>query len=205
MSDLVMQYVTPSNVNMGVAGLLVAAGVGHALPGEVNKMQVKIFAMPGWFIICAGLLMLGTGIGYFFLPGLGLYFVSMCMGGTITTAIVMPSPVAQKPGSIIFSLATLVAAMWSNHKASAPVGAVQVIGCLVTMALGVAGVLVLPKNEAVNKMIAKEDKKKTDEKKEEKKEPAAEKKTGDATQTAAGKKVGGRTSSPAPAAKKSDE
>merc|ERR1719454_2693289 len=105
-----MAYVTPANVQLGVSGLLVLAGIGHALPGSINTAQQNIFGFPGWFIICAGLLMLGTGIGNFFLPSLGLYFVSMCIGGSITTAIVMPSPVSQKPGGVIFSLATLVAA-----------------------------------------------------------------------------------------------
>merc|ERR1719181_2518022 len=102
---------------MGVSALLVFAGIAHAVPGEPNKAQQKAFNFPGWFIICAGLLMLGTGIGNFLLPSLGVYFVSMVIGGTVTTAIVMPSPPSQKPGGVIFSLGTLAAAVWCHPSA----------------------------------------------------------------------------------------
>jgi len=196
-----MQLITPTNVHLGVAGLLVLAGIGHALPGGPNKAQQKIFDFPGWFIICAGLLMLGTGVGMFFLPHLGVYFVSMCIGGTVTTAIVMPSPVSQKPGGVIFSLATLAAAFWSHPGA---LGAVDFAVCLATFAVGVAGVKFLPKNVKVNKMVKDLTGAKKDEKKDDKTAASSSSASGGAQKTAAGKKAG-RTASPAPAEKKSDE
>lgn len=199
MFEEVMAYVTPANVQLGVSGLLVLAGIGHALPGSINKAQQKMFGFPGWFIICAGLLMLGTGIGNFFLPSLGVYFVSMVIGGTITTAIVMPSKPIEKPGGILFSAGTLAAAVWAYP--ASKLGAVDIAVCVVTFLCGVAGVKFLPKNVKVNKMVNDLTTKK--EKKEEKKPaPAAAKaKAGEATKTAAGKKSSGRTESPAPTAR----
>lgn len=197
-----MKYVTPYNVSLGVNGLLIMAGIGHGLPGKICQAQMKIFKFPGWFIICAGLLMLGTGIGSFVLPSLSIYFVSMVIGGTVTTGIVMPSPLAQKPGGVIFSLSTLAAAVWVHYK-NYGLTIVDVLICKATFACGVAGVVFLPTNQKINKMV------KGATKSDVKKEGTAaasssSQKSGNVSSTAAGSKKGSnRTQSPGATARTS--
>merc|ERR1712107_189560 len=96
--------------------------------------------------------MLGTGIGSFVLPSLSIYFVSMVIGGTVTTGIVMPGPLAQKPCAVIFSLSTLAAAVWVHYK-NYGLTIVTIVICKATFACGVVGVVFLPTNQKINKMV----------------------------------------------------
>jgi len=146
-------YLTPANISMGVAALMGLAGFVHALPGPLLKMQAKLMGMPGWFIMCAGLLMLGTGALYYLRPGVGLYAVSLCMGGAVATAAKMPQ-VMHRPGGMVFSSLTLAAALWVSH-AGGELDAKTCIVCAVCYLGGIAGRVFVPNNAALAKLLAK--------------------------------------------------
>merc|ERR1719436_1659344 len=111
---LVIPLLTPTNISTGVFGMLALAGAVHAMPGSLLHRQAKELGMPAWFIMCAGLLMLGSAMVWLFVPSLGLYAVALCMGGAVATAAKMPDPM-HRPGGIVCSSATLLAAIWAAH------------------------------------------------------------------------------------------
>lgn len=177
-------YATPDNASMAVSGLLVLAGGIHAIPGPTLKMQAKQIGLPAWFILCAGLLMLGSGIGYHFLPAPGLFFVAACMGGSATTGLNMPPPMPHfifklcPYFSAAFSLKVLCLALWANNSTkSLEIG--TVIGVAASFAFGVVGVLkhTLISSTACKLLGKKKDKKEEPEKKADIK-PAATKANG---------------------------
>merc|ERR1712039_891820 len=94
--------------------------------------------MGEWFIVCAGLLMMGSSLVYYLFPTMGLFAVSVCMGGAHATAWKMPV-VLHRPGGIIFSSLTLLAAMWVE-KHSKTYTCLQIAClCAVGFAMGIAG------------------------------------------------------------------
>lgn len=141
------------NIARGVALLLVLAGIFHALPGPTLKLQAKEMGMPQWFIMCAGLLMLGSGTVYFFLPALGLYAVALCMGGAVATALKMPA-VMHRPGGAVFSCLTLGAALWAAHAKAGSLSLTTYLICAVCYLAGILGRLFVPSSKQLAKLFA---------------------------------------------------
>jgi len=195
---------------------LVFAGALHALPGPTLKIQAKQMGMPAWFLLCAGLLMLGSGVLYFLMPAVGLYAVALSMGGAVATAAKMPD-VMHRPGGLVFSNATLGAALWVVYKETGEFPVVTSLAlCAVSYAFGVAGRVFVPANPLAIKLLgwlaaAEKEGAKKDESEKPKDEAKAgadgEKTTPTETAAAGAKKKeesGGarkRVSSPAPARK----
>jgi len=164
-------HLTPSNVSLGLTALLGFAGFSHALPGFPARMQSKQMGIPGWFIICAGLLMLASSVLYHFRPSEGLFAVSLCMGGAFATAAKMPS-MMHRPGGMVFSSLTLAAALWV-HFAKHGELTQQVCGiCGLCFVAGIVGRIFAPTNSLLVKMLqssaAATEEKAKGEKKEEK-------------------------------------
>mmetsp|Transcript_14115 Transcript_14115/g.40344 ORF Transcript_14115/g.40344 Transcript_14115/m.40344 type:complete len:234 (-) Transcript_14115:403-1104(-) len=145
-------YLTPANVSMGVAALLGFAGFVHALPGPLLKIQAKQMGMPGWFLMCAGLLMLGSSALYYLRPGEGLYAVSLCMGGAVATAAKMPD-IMHRPGGMVFSNLTLAAALWASYKESGKLSAQTCVICAKCYLAGIAGRVFVPGNATLAKLL----------------------------------------------------
>jgi hypothetical protein len=134
---------TSQNVVIGLQLLLALAGVFHMIPGPTLKMQSEQMKMPQWLIFGAGLLMLGTAILYYLDQHFyALLALSVCMGGAAATGILMPKLV-QRPGSVIFSVLTLLAGMYAFQELEKAhrVTLASVIGCYV---FGVVGRIYAP-------------------------------------------------------------
>lgn len=119
--------------------MLVSAGFFHVLPGPTLRIQSKQMGMPGWFIVCAGVLMICSGILHHFKPFEGLFAVCLCMGGTAATAAQLPG--VHSLGGLFFTNATLAAALWVAFASLTPPIAA---GCVVAFFAGVAGRVVVP-------------------------------------------------------------
>jgi hypothetical protein len=135
--------VTPQNVEIGIQVILALAGVFHMIPGRTLKMQSEQMKMPQWLIFGAGLLMLGTAILYYLDEHFyGMLALSVCMGGATATGFLMPK-LAQRPGSMIFSLLTLLSGMWSYGELDKPNlrALASVIGCYI---FGIVGRVYAP-------------------------------------------------------------
>jgi len=215
----VTPYVTPTNISMGVAGMLAFAGAVHALPGPTLKMQADQMGMPAWFIMCAGLLMMASSAVYWFIPAVGLYAVALCMGGAAATALKMPD-IMHRPGGFVFSNATLGATLWVVYQETGAVTVVSVGMCAVCYLVGVAGRLFIPSHPLDIKLLGclagkekqepRTEKKAEEKKSEEKKAATPDNNTGEAppattTMAAAATKeepgARKRISSPAPPTK----
>jgi len=108
---LAEQHLTVENISMGISALLAISGFLHAVPGPTLRIQARELGMPAWFIVCAGILMMGSSALYHLRPVEGLFAVCLCMGGTTSTAALLPSPM-HRAGGALFSGLTLAAAFW---------------------------------------------------------------------------------------------
>lgn len=151
------EYMTPANVALGVAAILTFSGLLHALPGPPCRMQAKAMGMPGWFLLCAGLLMAGSGVLYYLEPRAGLFAVSLCMGGAFATAAKMPK-VMTRPGGMTFSTTFLGMAIWANNKQE-PLTRIAGAICAAAFIAGVAGRIYVPGNLRIAKLLVKAEKK----------------------------------------------
>jgi len=136
--ELGLAHITPTNVSMGVAIMLMSAGLVHALPGPMRKLQAEQMGMPAWFLFCAGLLMFSSGALHLLRPDVGLYGVALSMGGAVATAAKMPK-VLHRPGGLLFSNATLGAALWAVWKPTGEVDLLTIALCVVCYLLGIVG------------------------------------------------------------------
>lgn len=164
LAEPVLKHVTAFNISMGVSLLLVVSGLAHAIPGPSLKVQAKMLGMPGWFIMCAGLLMIASGAAfgcahYFgqlaYLRLTSVYAVSLCMGGAFITAAKIPAPM-HRPGGMVFSLLTLAATIWSHSKCAIKVKPLNLVAkcvahprdfyiiCAVAFVAGVLGRVFVP-------------------------------------------------------------
>merc|ERR1712183_265426 len=97
-------------------------------------------------------------MGYFFLRDAGLFFVSMCMGGSVTAAARMPAHPVQRSGSMTFAMSTIAAAIWANTTAGHSVLTLRTVCLLVfTFICGVAGVVFLPDRLKLSRSNGKKD------------------------------------------------
>lgn len=155
-AQLTKTYVTPENVKLGVIGLLALAGVFHAIPGPTLRKQSEQMKIPGWFIMCAGLLMIGTaGLCYHDIQ-YGVIALSACMGGAATTAFKMPK-IANRAGGSFFSMMTLAAGIWPYFTTGSELFNKVMIACAVAFIVGVLGRLFVPTK--LNFLFAKKEKK----------------------------------------------
>jgi len=152
MMALVMEHLTSANVSLVVAAVLFAAGALHALPGPTLHRQAKEMDLPAWFIMCAGILMLGSSVTWFMSPALGVYAVALCMGGSVATAAKMPKPM-QRPGGLVGSNATLAAAIWALHERMGGLTLVTGVMCSVAYIAGIAGRLYVPTHPLAIKLF----------------------------------------------------
>jgi len=146
-------YLTAENAALGVRGMLLTAGLMHAIPGPLLKLQSRLMGLPGWFIICAGLLMIGSATLYAFRPTEGLYAVGVCMGGAFATAALMPN-FMHRPGGMIFSSFTLFAAFWAGRPGCLEDKEAGL--CVAAWLLGALGRIVVPRVEALNRLLSSE-------------------------------------------------
>merc|ERR1719491_971179 len=102
--------------------------------------------------MCAGLLMLGSAATWFLAPSLGLYAVALCMGGAAATAAKMPNAM-HRPCGLVFSNATLVAAMWVVHMQHSGMPIITRILCGAAYMAGIAGRLLVPTNPLAIKLL----------------------------------------------------
>jgi len=153
--ELYRHLLTPDNVALGVVALLGFAGAMHALPGLPARMQAKQMGIPGWFIICAGLLMLGSSALYHLRPAEGLYAVSLCMGGAFATAAKMPS-FMHRPGGMVFSCLTLAAALWVSFEKNGQLSTQVWATCAACFLAGIVGRIIAPTNPTLVKMLQRE-------------------------------------------------
>lgn len=140
-------YLTPSNVVLGVSSLLAVAGLSHAVPGPMAKLQSTIIGIPEWFLTCAGLLMMASGGLFYTHRAAGLGAVAICMGGSGATAAMMPS-MLHRPGGMVFSVLTLGAAVWAYVGELGQPGAELTVLVLACYAAGVAGRVYVPTSAA---------------------------------------------------------
>jgi len=140
---VVLEHTTPSNASLGVVGVLAGAGLLHTMPGPSLRMQAEKMGLPAWFIVCAGLLMCSTSGLYWQEPSTGLYAVALCMGGAAATAVMMPNAM-HRPGGLLFSSATLAAALWAGYKTTGELETASLLLCFAFYAWGVSGRLLAP-------------------------------------------------------------
>jgi hypothetical protein len=138
--DRIMELATPECTSTAVAGLLVLSGAVHMLPGPSLAMQASTCGVPAWFVFCAGMLMLCSGLLFLAVQPWGLAAVGFCMGGAMATAAKIQAPL-RRPGGCIFSSLTLAAAVWSRWPAMEPVLALAVGAAYLA---GVAGRIFVP-------------------------------------------------------------
>jgi len=150
--ELGLAHITPTNVSMGVAIMLMSAGLVHALPGPMRKLQAEQMGMPAWFLFCAGLLMFSSGALHLLRPDVGLYGVALSMGGAVATAAKMPK-VLHRPGGLLFSNATLGAALWAVWKPTGEVDLLTIALCVVCYLLGIVGRILAPTSPLVVKLL----------------------------------------------------
>merc|ERR1711920_144058 len=82
--------------------------------------------------------------------GLGLYAVALCMGGAVATAAKMPNPM-HRPGGLVFSAATLLAAIWVAHGRQMSMRSIVLV--LMCAAAGIAGRLLVPTNPLAVRLL----------------------------------------------------
>jgi len=158
-------HVTPSNVALGIAAVLMLSGLAHALPGPTLKMQEKAMKVPGRFLQCAGALMMMSGALYYSNPSTGIFAVSLCMGGAFATAAKMPGGT----GGMFFSSIFFTFALWSN--AEIPELGLSIsdgVLCGVAFAAGIAGGVLAPHHRLMNKCIPVKKDDKVDDSKDDK-------------------------------------
>lgn len=205
--DRIMELATPECTSTAVAGLLVLSGAVHVLPGPSLAMQASRCGVPAWFVFCAGMLMLCSGLLFLAVQPWGLAAVGFCMGGAMATAAKIPAPL-RRPFGCIFSSLTLAAAVWSRWPTMEPVLAVAVGAAYLA---GVAGRIFVPtalpkfvpQIQLLDKLCMKGDGGKKSDKSEQKKDAdkgKGGKEDGQATTTTRRP----RESSPAPVPKKVD-
>jgi hypothetical protein len=166
LSVAVRQIQVPMNVKYGIIAMLGLAGVSHVLPGPMLKMQSKLMGIPEWFIMCAGLLMICSSLVYYVFPTMGLFAVSVCMGGAFATAWKLPV-VLHRPGGMIFSSLTLLASMWVEKNMMKYTWLQIACLCAFGFAVGFAGRVYAPTSPFFVGLSKKFFKKAKDEKKEE--------------------------------------
>merc|ERR1711972_101435 len=135
----------------GIIALLGLAGFSHVLPGPMLRRQSKMLGIPQWFTVCAGLLMIGSSLVYYMFPIIGLFAVSVCMGGAHATAWKIPV-VFHRPGGIVFSSFTLLAAMWVERNSRKYTWLQIACLCAVGFASGVAGRVYVPTSPSVARL-----------------------------------------------------
>merc|ERR1719401_907987 len=109
--------------------------------------------IPSWFIMCAGLLMFGSGALYFLRPAEGLYAVSLCMGGAVATAANMPD-IMHRPGGMVFSSMTLAAALWASYTENGQLSEQACLICFACYVAGIAGRVFVPGSATLAKVFA---------------------------------------------------
>jgi len=125
---------------MVISALLAISGFIHAVPGLTLRIQARQLGMPAWFVMCAGILMMGSSALYHHRPVDGLFAVCLCMGGTTSTAALLPSPM-HRVGGALFSCLTLAAAFWVASASLTPKDACL---CVAAFCVGVAGRVFVP-------------------------------------------------------------
>merc|ERR1719326_52194 len=174
-------------------------------------MQASTCGVPAWFVFCAGMLMLCSGLLFLAVQPWGLAAVGFCMGGALATAAKIPAPrrlLVDVGLSCVLSSLTLAAAVWSRWPTMEPVLAVAVGAAYLA---GVAGRIIIPtalprfvpQIQLLDKLCMKGDGGKKMDKSEQKKDAdkgKGGKEDGQATTTTRRP----RESSPAPVPKKVD-
>merc|ERR1719408_141216 len=135
-----MELPAPECTSTAIAVLLVLSGAVHVLPGPSLAMQARTCGVPAWFVFCAGMLMLCSGLLFLAVQPWGLAAVGFCMGGALATAAKMRAPL-HRLGGCIFSSLTLAAAVWARWPAAETVLAVAVGAAYLA---GVAGRIFVP-------------------------------------------------------------